>query len=107
MATDGNNLRLRSLESVTKLVWTPEYKFCDTRRWKFDFACEALALAIEIEGGVFTRGRHSRGTGMVADMEKYNTAILLGWRLLRYTPQQFDAGHWIPDIEAVLRKQPE
>lgn len=97
-------LRLRLLESQTGLLWEAEFKFCGDRKWRFDFCCRSIATAIEIEGGVWTRGRHSRGTGMLSDMEKYNTAQLFGWIVLRYTPDQFTAGVWIDDVIVTKRR---
>lgn len=44
-------------------------------------------MALEIEGGAWTRGRHTRGAGFVRDMEKYNTAVMLGWRIIRIQPK--------------------
>lgn len=72
-----------------------EHRFHPTRKWRFDFAIPSARLAIEIDGGVWTSGRHSRGAGQIADMEKLNAAAILGWRVLRFTPQQ------IPSIQAV------
>ena len=60
-----------------------EHKFCSTRRWKFDYAIISKKIAIEVEGAVWTNGRHTRGSGFVKDMEKYNTASALGWTLIR------------------------
>lgn len=60
------------------------------RRWRFDFAIPKHKLAIEIEGGIWITGRHNRGIGYIKDMEKYNHAALLGWRVLRFTPQQIN-----------------
>lgn len=91
-------IRRQSLERQTGLAWMAEHRFCDGRKWRFDFACLEIATAIEIDGGVWTQGRHSRGTGQVADMEKLNTAQLFGWIVLRYTPQQFDGWAWLEDI---------
>ena len=65
-----------------------EFKFCKDRRWRFDYAFPKYKIAIEQEGGIWIRGRHNRGTGFIKDMEKYNMAVLLGWRVLRYTPEQ-------------------
>ena len=64
-----------------------ELQFAPPRRWKFDFAwpAENHRLAVEIEGGIWTKGRHSRGKGITADAEKYNFATLANWRVLRYT----------------------
>lgn len=61
-----------------------EVRFHDVRRWRFDFAYIDVKIAIEIEGGVYTGGRHTRGTGFINDCEKYNTATVMGWRVLRF-----------------------
>ena len=61
-----------------------EYEFHPDRDWRFDFAFPDKLIAIELEGGVHSGGRHVRGTGYVNDLEKYNEAVMLGWRLLRY-----------------------
>ena len=105
LATErARQARVHTLNSLTRLQWIAEHKFCDGRKWAFDFACQSIATAIEIEGGVFARGRHSRGVGMVADMQKYNTAQLFGWIVLRYTPEQFAAGEWLHDVEVAKRR---
>lgn len=64
----------------------PEYKFHKSRKWRFDYAWPAHKVALEVEGGVWTQGRHTRGSGFVNDMEKYNAAAALGWRVFRCTP---------------------
>lgn len=64
-----------------------EFRFHPKRLWRFDLAWPAHKLAVEIEGGAFSRGRHVRGAGFVKDLEKYNEATALGWRILRFTPQ--------------------
>lgn len=68
---------------------TGEYEFAKAatgRKWRFDYAWIEQHVALEVEGGIWIRGRHSRGAGMLADMEKYNYAALTGWRVLRTTP---------------------
>lgn len=62
-----------------------EYRFAPPRRWRFDFAWPDHRLAVELEGGVWTGGRHTRASGYIADCDKYNAAVLAGWRVLRYT----------------------
>jgi very-short-patch-repair endonuclease len=64
-----------------------ELEFAKTigRKWRFDFAWPEQMVALEVEGATFAHGRHSRGAGMEADCEKYNTAVLLGWRVIRVT----------------------
>lgn len=84
------DLFLTTLQQLTRHTITPEYRFYPPRRWRFDYAIIDLKIAIEIEGGAYSGGRHVRGKGYIADMEKYNRATIEGWRVLRYTPQQID-----------------
>ena len=65
-----------------------EYKFLPYRKFRFDYAILEFQIAIEIEGGVYIQGRHTRGSGFIKDMEKYNLATMNNWSLLRYTPTQ-------------------
>lgn len=65
-----------------------EFKFHPERRWRFDYAIPAYKVALEVEGGVWTQGRHTRPQGFLGDIEKYNTATLLGWRVFRTTPDE-------------------
>lgn len=65
-----------------------EFKFHPTRRWRFDYALPEHKIAIEVEGGVWTGGRHIRPQGFLGDIEKYNTATLMGWRVFRTTPDE-------------------
>ena len=67
--------------------WVAEYRFDQKRRWRFDFADPLNLVAIEVEGGVWTGGRHTRAKGFLGDVEKYNRAAFLGWRVFRCTPQ--------------------
>lgn len=65
---------------------TTEYKFHPNRRWRADYAWVEHRVVLEVEGGVWTNGRHTRGAGFLKDVEKYNELAALGWRLLRTTP---------------------
>jgi len=67
-----------------------EHRFHPDRRWRFDFAWPAAQVAVECEGGIWTRGRHVRGRGFRNDCEKYNTATALGWRVFRVTRGMLD-----------------
>lgn len=65
-----------------------EYRFYKPRMWRFDYALPEYKIAIEVEGGIWTRGRHTRPVGFINDMTKYNTATLCGWRVFRTTPSK-------------------
>lgn len=68
-----------------------EYKGIPGRRYSFDFAYPNQKLAIELEGGVYNQGRHTRGAGYEGDCRKYNLMTLHGWRLLRFTSGMLDS----------------
>lgn len=61
----------------------PEYRFAPPRKWRADFAHLESKTLIEIEGGIWTGGRHTTGAGFNRDLEKYFEAQLAGWRVFR------------------------
>lgn len=69
-----------------------EYQFHPTRRWRLDWAWVAAKLALEIQGGLFSGGRHVRGAALLGEHEKLNAAAAAGWRVLFVTPQQVEDG---------------
>lgn len=81
-----------------------EYKFALPRKWRFDFAYPDLKLAIEVEGGTWVNGAHTRGGHYESDCRKYNRAALLGWRVLRFTTGMVDSGEAIDRIEEAFQR---
>lgn len=55
------------------------------RDWRFDFAWPSVKVAVECEGGIWNRGRHTRARGYTGDCQKYNAAAALGWTVIRVT----------------------
>jgi len=98
----GEQELAKQLRALRIYGWQCEYRFHIGRRWRLDFAWPAAKLAVEIEGGVWTDGRHNRGSGFIADMDKYNELALLGWRLLRFTPEMVKSGDAMKKIEIAL-----
>lgn len=82
------NLCLEKHFHELKLEFWPEFQFHDKRKWRADYKITASNILVEIEGSVWTRGRHTRGAGFLADCEKYNTATMMGYRVLRFSTQQ-------------------
>lgn len=101
--------RVKQSERYAGIEWhkqgiptpTAEHRFCE-RKWAFDFAWPDRKIALEIEGGVWSGGRHTRGAGFVSDMAKYNRATVLGWRVIRCTPQQINSGEIFETLRAIL-----
>ncbi len=83
-----------------------EFQFAPPRLWKFDYCWKDTKIALEIEGGAFTQGRHTRGAGFVADMEKYNRAVILGYRVIRCTPAQVNSGEAFSLLAELMGLEP-
>ena len=103
--TNATSLLLLQLKAAGLPKPKLEYRFAPPRRWRFDFFWPVWleGIAAEIEGGHWIQGRHNRGTGFAADMEKYNAAAEKGILLFRYTPQMIEDGTAIEQLKRVLQ----
>ena len=72
------------------------------RRFRFDFLLAQFALVIEVEGGTWSGGRHTTGAGFRSDCFKYNAALELGYRVLRYTTDMVTKGEAIAQVERIV-----
>ena len=97
---------------------TCEVRFHKSRKWRIDlvverdrddapdighigFDCTRQPLAIEIDGGLFVRGRHTRGAEMQKSMEKDYHAMLAGFRVLHVSTSMLKDGRardWIVEL---------
>lgn len=85
-----------------KVACEKEYRFHPVRKWRFDYAIPEHKIALEVEGGVWTQGRHTRPMGYLGDIEKYNTATLMGWRVLRTTPSELLSNKTISLLKSAI-----
>ena len=102
IASEGEVALLWQVKATGLPEPVPEYRFAPPRRWRFDLAWPAHKVAVEIEGGTWTGGRHVTGTGYERDAEKYNEAALLGWTVLRVTPAMVTDGRALSLIERAI-----
>ena len=89
----------------------PELQFAKAlkRRFRFDFAWPDHLVAAEVDGGRYIVRRNKQGAMVPvgqhmteADYEKLNLAVLLGWRVLRFSPQMIRTGKALKVLEEVL-----
>lgn len=97
----GESLLAQHLKAL-KIEFEREFQFCESRKWRSDFRITGTRLLVEVEGGIWSGGRHTRAKGYLGDMEKYNEATALGYQLLRFSTEQVKSGFAVKKIEQVL-----
>jgi len=108
----------------------PEFRFHPARNRRFDYAWpnkivhvldtegrEAVIItfdkgvrpggvAVEVKGGIWTRGRHTRGAELKQEHEKLTAAAVLGWRILYCTPGEELTSQFARQIKTALEFKP-
>lgn len=97
--SDAEAALIFQLKAVGVSAPISELRFHPTRKWRFDLAWPDLLVAVEVEGGSWSAGRHTRGVGFEGDCEKYDEAQLAGWLVLRVTPHMIDDGRALAFVE--------
>ena len=75
-----------------------EYIFARPRKWRFDFAWPDLDVAVEIDGGIWSGGRHASPQGLIAQYDKQNAATIRGWKVLRLSSNHLKDAHGTFDL---------
>lgn len=87
----------------------PEYLFAKAigRQWRIDYFITdgEIKIALEVEGGIRTGGRHIRPEGFLGDMEKYNHLSMFGIYLIRVQPNKLNTLSTIEMIKSVLSRK--
>ena len=81
-----------------------EYEFHHERRWRFDYCWPDpdFMLAWEIQGGIYTRGRHVRGAALEKEYEKLTAAATCGYRVVFCTPDTALTVKWMRTLKRAL-----
>lgn len=81
-----------------------QYRWCPGRAYRADFAWPAAKLIVEVQGGVHIKGArsHTGGTGYQYDRERTNEAVILGWRVLEFTPKLIKSGRAVFAVKRAL-----
>lgn len=97
----------RQFETIWQRCGGPElrkeFRFCETREWRNDYLHEATRTIIELDGGIYSGGRHVRPQGFIEDCVKLNTATMLDYRLIRI-PTGMATDNYLSEIIAFLKK---
>lgn len=103
----GSKLEAKLLNHI-RLAGIPEpqieHRFHPVRLWRFDFAWPDQMIAVEVEGGTFAKGksRHTTGSGFHNDCIKYNSAAILGWRVLKFDTKLIASGEALVTLKEAM-----
>lgn len=79
-----------SLEQLFDSLWNLHYpeidletevKLISGRRFRFDYVHLKSKTAIEVNGGNYINGRHTRGVALNSEYEKFNLAQIQGYQI--------------------------
>ncbi len=83
---------------------TLEYRFSTRKDYRLDMAWPAplLKIGLEVDGGIWRRGGGAHtGTGHIRDIRKNNEAILCGYRVLHFIPEDIVSSSGRPTMVAL------
>jgi hypothetical protein len=89
-------------------AWEKDYqerysKSKRSKRYRLDFAHLSSKTGVEIQGGVYNRGRHVTGSGYERDCRKYNLAYTSRWTIFLLTSTMAKDSEWLATIAAHVR----
>ena len=93
----------RELKTL-KIEFEQEFEFHPKRKWRADFHLVGKKILVEVEGAIWSGGRHTRGKGYIGDMEKYNAATMMGFQVLRFSTDQVKSGLAVRQIETMVEE---
>ena len=85
-----------------KIKFEQEFQFKADRKWRADFHLIGMGILVEVEGGIWSGGRHTRGKGYLGDLDKYNAATMMGYQVIRFSTEQVKSGKAIEQIEKMV-----
>lgn len=81
------------------------HEYRKERGWRCDFVWPDRRLIVEVEGGIYTQGRHTRGSGFEQDLGKYNALTEAGWTVYRVGRRDVITGKALRIIERALKQE--
>jgi len=101
VVSEGEAILSQHLRTL-KIEFEQEFKLHPSRKWRADFHLKGKKILVEVEGGIWSNGRHTRSKGYLGDLEKYNAATMMGYQVIRFSTEQVKSGKAIEQIEKMV-----
>jgi very-short-patch-repair endonuclease len=78
-----------------------------SRPWRADFTWPAHKIVVEVQGGAFGGGRHTRGVGYTTDLQKSLLLQADGWLCMGLTAGMVEdpSGFWIKQVGQAVEQR--
>lgn len=108
-ATNPSLLLVREYSAVP--TWEADFlvRYSRSKRskpYRLDFAHPLSCTGIEIQGAVYTRGRHVTGSGYERDCRKYNLAFAAHWTIFLLSASMAKDAFWHRLIASHIAGEP-
>ena len=77
---------------MLRIEFEQEFMFHPERKWRADFHITGKKILVEVEGGIWSGGRHTRGKQYIVNMDKYNSVTMMGYQVIRFSTEQVKSG---------------
>ena len=98
-------LAYRGYHCKREYAFAPHVDGKPVRRWRTDLALPDLRVGFEVDGSMFSGGRHGGTRSVVRDLEKRNAQACLGWKMIHVTPAMVNSGEAL--LWALAALEPE
>jgi hypothetical protein len=84
-----------------------QFQVHESRKWQWDFAWPWLRICVDLDGGIYTGGAHSRGARIEKDHEKRNAAAADGWTVLLFGPKAVTSASFVEVLRLAMTMRRE
>lgn len=102
-ASELEDIFAAQLDAIGLDGYVREYQAIPGRRFRFDFAWRKERLLVEINGGTYSKGAHSTGTGIARDYEKIRLGQVCGWTVYPFDTKEVKNGDALSAVEKFIR----
>ena len=107
MTSQLEDLFAMQLDAAGLGGYVREAQIIPNRKFRYDFYFPEHRLCVEVQGGVWSNGAHSRPTGIKRDYEKSNLCTQYGFKLLQFDVKAVKSGEALDVTEQLINQKQE
>lgn len=84
------------------IAYAEQVRAIPGRMFSWDFEITGYRILVEVQGGVWSAGKHGRGSGILTDQEKLFLAQLHGYRVIQVSENHIRDGRALRWIQHMM-----